>query len=95
MPTFTKRDPATILIGRARLRAERQAPFVEALRVTEAGRIELGTDENPNQIKRDLSDAASEVGVKIRSSWEDKDQKALLWKRSSTSPRPKALKTPS
>lgn len=92
MPTFTKRDPSTILIGRARMRAERQAPYVEALRAGEAGRIELDTGDKANQIKRDLSDAAAEVGVKIRSSWEDKSQQALLWKRSSTSSRPKAVK---
>jgi hypothetical protein len=30
---------------------------------------------------RRLQEASRETGIKIRSSWEDKSQRALLWKR--------------
>ena len=31
-------------------------------------------------VKRRLQEASRETGIKIRSSWEDKSQRALLWK---------------
>ena len=32
-------------------------------------------------MKRLLSEAAREAGTKVRSSWEDKNKRTLLWKR--------------
>ena len=32
-------------------------------------------------VKRRLQEASRETGIKIRSSWGDKSQRALLWKR--------------
>ena len=81
MPTFTKMSPKDVLIGRGRLAAERRVPFIEALRTGDAGKIELERDDRPQVVKRVLAEAAKETGIKVRSSWEDKSQRALLWKR--------------
>ena len=81
MPKFTAMRPGEVLIGRARAAAEERAPYVEAVRGSDAGKIELGRGENAARVKRLLSEAAKEAGTKIRSSWEDKSQRVLLWKK--------------
>ncbi len=81
MPKFTKLNPADVVVGRGRAAAESRAPFVEAIKEGEAGRIELERGEKPNSVKRLLQEASKESGVRIRSSWESKDQKVLVWKR--------------
>ena len=81
MPKFTKRDPNDVQIGRGRIAYEARDPYREALKKGDAGRIELGRGEVPSTVKRHLSDAAKEVGTKVRSSWEHKRQRVLLWKK--------------
>ncbi len=81
MPKFTKMSPRDVLIGRGRLAAERRVPFIEALRAGDAGKIELERGDRPQVVKRVLAEAAKETGIKVRSSWDDKSQRALLWKR--------------
>ena len=81
MPKFTKMSPKDVLIGRGRIAAERRVPFIAALRAGDAGKIELEAADRPVVVKRVLAEAAKETGIKVRSSWEDKNQRALLWKR--------------
>ena len=81
MPRFTPMEPSEVLIGRARAAAEERAEYIEAVRASDAGKIELGRGENPTRVKRLLSEAAREAGTKVRSSWEDKNKRTLLWKR--------------
>jgi hypothetical protein len=81
MPNFTKMSAKDVQIGRGRLAAERRVPFIEALRAGDAGKIELERGDRPQVVKRVLAEAAKETGIKVRSSWEDKSQRVLLWKR--------------
>ena len=57
-----------------------------------AGRIELERVEKAATVKRLLTEAAHEAGIRVRSSWEDKSQKALLWKRVAGNPATKRAK---
>ena len=43
--------------------------------------IRLERGEKSAIVKRRLQEASRETGIKVRSSWEDKTQRALLWKR--------------
>ncbi len=71
-----------VLIGRGRAAAEARQPFIEALKAGDAGRIDLSATDKPPRIKRLLAEASKEVGVKVRSSWENaKKPTVLLWKR--------------
>ena len=82
MPKFTKMSAKDVLIGRGRAAAEARLPFIEALKAGDAGRIDLSTGDKPARVKRLLAEASKEVGVKVRSSWEDaKKPRVLLWKR--------------
>ncbi len=81
MPNFTAMQASDVLIGRARAAAEERVPYVEAIRGSDAGKIELGRGENASRVKRLLAEAAKEADTKVRSSWEDKSQRDLLWKR--------------
>ena len=81
MPTFTAMSPDEVLIGRARSAAVERAEYVEAIRASDAGKIDLARSENPTRVKRLLSEAAKEAGTKVRSSWEDKAKRALVWKK--------------
>ena len=80
MPKFAKLNPKDVHIGRSA--HEARQPYRDALKVSEAGRIELGPVDVPSTVKRHLSLAAQETGTKVRSSWEDKRQLVLLWKKS-------------
>ena len=80
MPKFTQLDPKTVKLGRSRAADEARKPFREALTSADAGRIELERGEKPSTVKRLLAESAREVGVRVRSSWED-GQRALLWKK--------------
>ena len=42
MPKFTPMEPSEVLIGRARAAAEERAAYIEAVRASDAGKIELG-----------------------------------------------------
>jgi hypothetical protein len=81
VPKFTAMRPDEVLIGRARAAAEERQLYVEALKGSDAGRIELSRGENAGRVKRLLSEAAKQSGTRIRSSWEDKSERALLWKK--------------
>ena len=79
MLTFTKLDPKDVQIGRGRSAHEARQPYRDALTSGDAGRIELGRGDVASTVKRHLSLAAQDVGTKVRSSWEDKRQRALFW----------------
>ncbi len=87
MPKFTKMDPSEVHVGRGRAAFEARKKFVEAIKGSDAGRIDLERGERPGVIKRLLKEAATEAGVKVRSSWADGSQKALLWKKTRASRR--------
>ncbi len=84
MPKFTAMKPSEILVGRARLAAEERKSYVDALRSAEASKVELARGEKSARVKRLLSEASKESGTRIRSSWEDKSQRVLLWKKVGT-----------
>lgn len=81
MPKFTPMEPSEVLIGRARAAAEERAGYVEAINASNAGKIELARGESPTRAKRLLAEAAKQAGTKVRSSWEDKSRRVLLWKK--------------
>ena len=81
MPKFTAMQPSEVLIGRARAAAAERAEYAEALSKSDAGKIELARGETPSRVKRLLAEAAKESGIRIRSSWEDRSHKVLLWKK--------------
>ena len=81
MPKFTKLDPNDVQIGRGRSAFQARDPYREALKGGDAGRIELGRGDVASSVKRYLSLAAQDVGTTVRSSWEDKQQRVLLWKK--------------
>ena len=81
MPNFTKLDPKDVVLGRGRSAIEARKPYEEALRAGDAGRIDLERGEKASTVKRHLTEAAKSVGVKVRSSWSDKSQKTLLWRK--------------
>jgi hypothetical protein len=81
MPKFTKLNPNDVAIGRGRAALEARPPYIEALKVGDAGKIELQRGDKPATVKRLLQEASKHTGIKIRSSWADNSQKILLWKR--------------
>lgn len=81
MPSFQKLDPSQVTLGRGRANALARQAYVEAIQGAEAGRITLDDDEDPRRVKRLLRQASFEAGIRVRSSWEDSRQNALLWKR--------------
>ena len=81
MPKFQKLDPSQVVLGRGRSNALRRRPYVDAIKAAQAGRIELDKDDDAVATKRLLRQASKELGIKVRSSWEDETRSALLWKR--------------
>ena len=81
MPKFTKLSPKDVQVGRARAAHEARQPYRDALTAGDAGRIELGSGDVASTVKRHLTLAAQEGGTKVRSSWEDKRQRMLFWKK--------------
>ena len=82
MAKFTQMKPEEVRIGRERSAIEARKPYIEALKVSDAGQIVLDRGEVASTVKRRLTEAAAEVGVKVRSSWTDASQKTLVWKKS-------------
>ena len=80
MPKFKTLEPESVLIGRARLAAIEREAYIEAVQAGDAGSIELDRTENPTRVKRLLSEAANHANKRIRSSWEDKNKRVLLWR---------------
>lgn len=81
MPRFQRLDPNQVVLGRGRANALKRRPYVDAIKGAQAGRIELDKGDDPAATKRLLRQASKEVGIKVRSSWEDDSKRALLWKR--------------
>ena len=81
MPRFQRLDPNQVVLGRGRANALKRRPYVDAIKGAQAGRIELDKEDDPAATKRLLRQASKEVGIKVRSSWEDDSKRALLWKR--------------
>lgn len=84
MARFTKLDPTNVVLGRGRAAQEARRPFTDALRASEAGRIDLERGERPASVKRLLQEAAKDLGLRVRSSWADDKQQSLLWKKTGT-----------
>ena len=81
MPKFTKLKPEEVQIGRGRETGQQRPLYFEAIRASDAGRIELGRGERPGTAKRLLAEASKVAGIKVRSAWEDSRKRVLLWKR--------------
>ena len=81
MPKFTKLKTDEVQIGRGRETGQQRPLSVEAIKSSDAGRIELGRGERPGTAKRLLTEASKAAGIKVRSAWEDGRQRVLLWKR--------------
>jgi hypothetical protein len=79
MPRFTPLPADQVHVGRDRLHVLALAPFIEALKEMEAGRIDLEAGEKPMTVKRLLGAAAHAHGLTTRSSVIDHG-KALVFK---------------
>jgi len=81
MPKFETLNPDDIAIGRGRAAAEARKLYIAAISEGDAGRITLDRAERSSTVKRLLSEASKQCGIRVRSSWSDKTQRVLLWKR--------------
>lgn len=81
MPKFETVNPEDIAIGRGRAAAEARKLYIAAIGEGDAGRITLDRTEKASTVKRLLSEASKQCGIRVRSSWADKTQRVLLWKR--------------
>ena len=81
MAIFTPKEASEVLIGRERASAQERQMYAEALQGSNAGTIELSRGEKASRIKRLLAEASKDTGIRVRSTWEDKNQRILLWKR--------------
>jgi hypothetical protein len=81
MPKFETLNPDEIAIGRGRAAAEARKLYIAAIGQGDAGRITLDRAEKSLTVKRLLSEASKQCGIRVRSSWSDKTQRVLLWKR--------------
>lgn len=82
MPRFQKLNPKDVVLGRGRSALIERRAYTDALRHAQAGSITLDKTDSPARVKRLLKLAARDLGVRVRSSWEDASQRVLLWKRS-------------
>jgi hypothetical protein len=81
MPKFETLNPDDIAIGRGRAAAEARKLYITAISEGDAGRITLDRAERSSTVKRLLGEASKQSGIRVRSSWSDKTQRVLLWKR--------------
>ena len=81
MAKFTKLSPRDVVLGRGVAARAAREPYIAAIRAGNAGQIDLDRGERPATVKRLLQEAAKEAGIRVRSSWSDEKQRALLWKR--------------
>lgn len=81
MPKFEKMKPEDVSLGRGRGAAEDRKPYIEAIQASDAGRITLERTDRPSIVKSRLGQASRESRIRVRSSWEDKRQRVLYWKR--------------
>jgi hypothetical protein len=81
MAKFTKLNPRDVLLGRERAAVDARKLYVDAIKSGAAGKIELQRGEKPTAVKRLLSEASKEAGIKVRSTWTDGRKRMLVWKR--------------
>ena len=81
MPKFEAMSPDDVQVGRGRTTAEVRRAFRDAIESSQAGKIVLDRNDRPSTVKRLLAEASKESKIKVRSSWEDKKQLVLFWKR--------------
>lgn len=81
MPKFTKLNPDEVQIGRGREAAQQRQLYVEAIKSSDAGRIELARGERAGTAKRLLAEASKVARIKVRSTFEDGRRRVLIWKR--------------
>lgn len=81
MAKFSAMNPRDVRVGRGMAADRARAPYRTALLTMGAGRIELERGDKPTTVKRLLQDTSKLLGIRVRSSWEDSNQRALLWKR--------------
>lgn len=82
MPKFIAAEPGSIKIGRggSRKATETLAQYVAAIKVQDAGYIELEEGETYGTARRYLSAAAKELGIKVRATIDEPNNR-VLWKR--------------
>ena len=78
MPRFTKLNAEEVHVGRGHAVFEQRKGYVVALKTSDAGRIDLESDDRPATVKR------------LRPSWEDSSEKALLWRKTARTQSPGA-----
>ena len=81
MPKFAPMDPKEVAVGRERSSVEARKPYAEALLASDAGKIELERGERPSTVKRYLKETAKGHGLRVRSTWADRKEQVLLWKK--------------
>ncbi|MDA1239307.1 MAG: hypothetical protein O2798_00520 [Chloroflexi bacterium] len=81
MSRFKKLHPDDVVVGRGPARISRE-PYLKAIQAAEAGAIELDEDDRPGTVKRLLRETARDLGIRVRSFWQDESQRVLLWKKS-------------
>ncbi len=81
MPKFEAMGPDEVAVGRGRAAAEMRKQYVAAIEGSDAGKVILDRADRASTVKRLLSEASKETGVRVRSSWADKSQRVLYWKR--------------
>lgn len=94
MAKFTPLKPEEVRIGRERAAIAARLPYIEALKASDAGQIELARGEVASTVKRRLAEAAHELGVRVRSSWVDGTQRVLVWKKAAGRPAVSARRRP-
>lgn len=80
MAKFTTLPAEDVTVGRGRAAFMARAPYREAIADADAGKIELERGEKVTTVKRLLQDTAKELGVRLRSTYVEKEN-AILWKR--------------
>ncbi len=85
MPKFSKLDPRQVQIGRGRAAFDTRKKYLDAVKNSQAGSVDLESGDRPTTVKRLLHEAAKEADIKVRSSWTDNSQKTLIWKRTASS----------
>ena len=83
MPRFERMSVSEFVHPKAaNARVDRQ-PYVDALKASDAGKIRLSTGDRASTIHKRTKDAANDLGIKVRLTWEDgKAQRVLMWRKS-------------
>lgn len=81
MPRFKTLDPEDVFIGRGASAQRDRIPYMKHIEEADAGEIRLNDGDKPSVVRRRLREAASQLGVKVRASWQDAEHTVLRWKR--------------